>query len=75
MKTNTGTEDRVVRLVIAVAAVLVAVLVGVGSIAGIALLAVAAVMGITAAVGFCPLYRLFGINTCRAPRRARLADR
>ena len=34
---------------------------------GIVLFVVAAVMLVTAAVGFCPLYRLFGISTCKVP--------
>lgn len=73
MTTNIGTEDRVVRVVIAALAVISAVLVGVGSVAGIALLALAGVMTVTAVVGFCPLYRLLGISTRRLPRGARAA--
>ncbi|WP_231494954.1 YgaP-like transmembrane domain [Cellulomonas sp. KRMCY2] len=44
---------------------------GLGSILGILLIVLAVVMAATAAVGFCPLYRLFGISTVRAaePRR------
>jgi hypothetical protein len=34
------------------------------SIAGIIALAVGGIMLMTAAVGFCPLYKVFGINTC-----------
>lgn len=64
---NENTVDRVIRLVIAVAAVAGAFAVGVGTVWGIVLLVVAAVMVITAAVGFCPLYRLFGLSTCKVP--------
>jgi len=28
---------------------------------------VGAVMLVTAAVGFCPLYRIFGMSTCKVP--------
>lgn len=65
MNANVGSADKVIRLVIAVVAAVVAFMVGAGSVLGIILLVVAAVMLITAAVGFCPLYRLFGVNTCK----------
>lgn len=67
MTTNEGTVDRSIRLVLGVAAAAAAVLVGIGSVPGIALLAVAGILLVTAAVGFCPLYRVFGISTCRVP--------
>ena len=63
-KNESGT-DRVIRVIIAIAAVVVAAIVGFGSVLSWVLLAVAAIMLITAAVGFCPLYRVFGISTCR----------
>lgn len=65
MNANVGNADKVIRLVIAVVAAVVAFMVGAGSVLGIILLVVAAVMLITAAVGFCPLYRLLGMNTCK----------
>ena len=64
MGRNEKNVDRLVRVAIALAAVGVAALLGVGSVAGIVLLVVAAVMVVTAAVGFCPLYALFGLSTC-----------
>jgi hypothetical protein len=64
MNINMGSIDRMLRaFVVAPAALVVAIVVGVGSVAGIVLLAVAAIMLATAAVGFCPLYRLLRINT------------
>jgi hypothetical protein len=42
--------------------------VGFASPIGIVLLVVATIMAATAAIGFCPLYRLFGMSTCRVPR-------
>lgn len=62
---NESGLDRIIRVVIAIAAVLGASAVGFGTVGGWVLLAVAAIMVITAAVGFCPLYRVFGISTCR----------
>ena len=69
MTTNTGTADRAIRVAIALVAVIASWLIGVGTVAGIVLLVVAAIMLVTAAVGFCPLYRVFGINTCKVPQR------
>lgn len=62
---NEGGLDRIVRVVIAVLATVWAFATGIGSVLGIVLLAVAVIMLVTAAVGFCPLYRLLGVNTTR----------
>jgi hypothetical protein len=64
MNRNMGTADRVVRLVLAVAAIVGGIAAGSGSALGIVLFVVAAVFVVTSLVGFCPLYRLVGINTC-----------
>lgn len=64
MKLNMGSVDRVLRaFVVAPLAIVIAIVVGAGSVAGIILLVVAAIMLLTAAVGFCPLYRLLRIDT------------
>lgn len=74
MNKNTGNTDRIVRVGVAIVAAVAAWLVGFGSLFGIILLVVAAVMLVTAAVGFCPLYRVFGINTCKVtPADSRVA--
>jgi len=65
MTRNVGPTDRIIRFVVAAAALVVALVVGAGSVGGIVLLAVAAIMGLTGAVGTCPLYRLVGVNTCK----------
>ncbi len=70
MNANVGSADKIVRLVIAVVAAVLAFVVGAGSVGGIILLVVAVVMLGTAAVGFCPLYRLFGMNTCKVKTSA-----
>ncbi len=69
MTVNEGTLDRTVRAVVGVLLVaawllgwLTGTLAVVLGIVGIVLLA-------TAAVGFCPMYRLLGMNTCAVPRR------
>jgi len=64
MRVNMGSIDRIVRaFVVAPVAIIVAIVVGVGSVAGIILLVLAAVMLATSAVGLCPLYKLFKIDT------------
>ena len=64
MTRNEGNLDRIIRVVIAIAAIAGAWAVGFGSVLGIVLAVVAVVMLVTAAVGFCPLYRVFGLSTC-----------
>lgn len=69
MTANVGTIDRIIRLLIGLAAI---ALVFVGPLAGpgwgwerIALAAVGAIMLATSAIKFCPAYRLFGLRTCK----------
>jgi hypothetical protein len=64
MTKNVGNTDKVVRAGIGVIALVVAFVVGITSVWGIVLAVVAVIALVTAAVGFCPLYRLFGVNTC-----------
>lgn len=68
MTTNESSLDRIIRLVIGVAALVGAFAIGIGSVAGIVLAVVGVVMLVTAAVGFCPLYRVFGLSTCKVPQ-------
>ncbi len=64
MKKNMGNTDRIIRLVIAgVLALLWFQNIITGTL-GIAALVVAAVFVLTSLVSFCPLYTLFGINSC-----------
>ena len=64
MTKNMNTLDRALRaFVVAPLLVIAALFVGAGTILGVVLLVLAAVMLATAAVGFCPLYALFHLNT------------
>ena len=67
MRTNEGTADRAIRVVLGIAAIVGAVLVGASSVLGIVLFVAAGILLVTAATGFCPLYRVVGISTCRVP--------
>ncbi len=65
MKKNLGDGDRALRIVIA-GLLIIFYLLGVGAgILGPVMLVLAAVMLLTSFAGFCPLYKLFGINTCK----------
>ncbi|MFN8715124.1 MAG: DUF2892 domain-containing protein [Bacteroidota bacterium] len=64
MKTNVGNFDRIIRLVIAA---LFAILYFGGFVTGtigLVLVILGGVFAVTAAIGFCPLYSIFGLNTC-----------
>jgi predicted ABC-type exoprotein transport system permease subunit len=64
MKKNMGNSDRIIRLLIAaVIAVLYFTNILTGTV-GIVLLVFAGIFTLTSLVGFCPLYKLVGLNTC-----------
>ena len=64
MKKNMGNADRIVRVIIA--AVLAGLYFGgvITGTLGIVLVAAGAVFVLTSLISFCPLYTLFGMNTC-----------
>jgi Protein of unknown function (DUF2892) len=65
MKNNMGSTDRIIRVLIAA---LIAILYINNTITGVlayVLLVIGAIFLLTSLVGSCPLYSLFGINTCR----------
>lgn len=67
MKVNMGSTDRKIRaFVVAPLLVILALVVGAGSVGGIILFVLAAVMLATSAVRSCPLYLPFGVNTDRS---------
>jgi hypothetical protein len=63
MTRNVSNLDRTIRVVIAIIALMAAMSAGSSSVLGMVLYLVAVIMLGTAAVGFCPLYRLFGLST------------
>lgn len=69
MRTNESGVDRGIRAALALVAVILAFTVTKpSSVVGIIVLVVAAILGVTAAVGFCPLYRVLGLSTCKTSR-------
>ena len=74
MTHNMGTFDRVLRaFLVAPAAIVVALILGAGTIGGIILFVVAGIMLATSATGYCPNYTVFGIST--DPRLHRVGHR
>lgn len=64
MKLNEGSTDRAIRA-IAGLVLLILGLITVKGVFGIVLAVLGGVLLVTGAVGFCPLYTLFGINTAK----------
>ncbi len=62
--TNEGTLDRTIRVILGIALISL-VFVGPASYWGL----VGLVPLATGLVGFCPLYRIVGVSTCRVPAR------
>lgn len=64
MISNMGALDRIVRIfVVAPAAIVVAFVLGAGTVAGVVLFVVAGIMLVSSATAFCPTYVLLGIST------------
>lgn len=63
---NVGNLDKIIRGVIGVAAAGFAYFgAEIGGTLAIILYVVAAIMIVTAVVGFCPLYKIIGVSTCK----------
>jgi hypothetical protein len=73
---NMGSADRKLRAFVAVPVLVAAgVLAGPAGWLAIVLYTLAAVMLVTAASASCPLYKLFGLQTCPVQRAGRAAER
>ena len=74
MTRNMGASDRGLRaFVVAPAAIVVALILGAGTVGGVVLFVVAGIMLATALTGFCPTYTVIGIST--DPRLHRVGHR
>ena len=65
MKKNMGGADRIIRLVVAA---IVGILYFTGVIQGTlayVLMGLSAIFVVTSFISFCPLYAIFGLNTCK----------
>jgi Protein of unknown function (DUF2892). len=70
MKKNVGGIDKIVRYALAVIIALLYYTGVVEGTIGLVLLIFAIILILTGFVNFCPLYTLFGVNTCK-PRKAK----
>ena len=68
MKQNMGSIDRILRIILAAVFGLLYFNGVVTGTLGVVLLVLGGVFVVTSLVGFCPLYKIFGLNTC--PRKA-----
>ncbi|GGD55756.1 YgaP family membrane protein [Muriicola marianensis] len=69
MKKNMGALDKVIRVVIALVAAALVYYDVVEGMYSYILLTITAIFLLTSLVGFCPLYGLFGLNTCPVNKR------
>ena len=65
MKKNVGSIDKVIRIIIAIVAIYFAYTGKVESPWDYVLYAVGAIMVLTSILGACPLFSIFGINSCK----------
>lgn len=65
MKKNMGTADKIVRILIAAIVVILYLTNVINGTLAIVLLVLATIFLLTSLISFCPLYIIFGINTCK----------
>ena len=68
MKKNMGNADRIIRVLLAAVFAYLYFSGTVTGIPGIVLVVLGGVFVLTSLVSFCPLYTLFGLNTCSAKK-------
>jgi hypothetical protein len=64
MKSNMGSADKAIRIVLAIVFAGLYITKLVEGTLGLALLVLGGVFVLTSIISFCPLYTLFGMNTC-----------
>lgn len=69
MTKNMGNIDRIIRVLIALAVVALFFTNVISGTVALILGAVAGIFVLTSLVGTCPLYRLFGISSCKMPEQ------
>ncbi len=65
MKKNVGFADKIFRVVLAVVIALLYYFDVVGGTLGLVFVILAIILLLTSLLNFCPLYRIFGCNTCK----------
>ncbi len=65
MKKNMGNADKIIRVIIAAVVGVLYYLDYITGTLAYVLMAVALILLITSLINFCPLYKIFGINSCK----------
>ena len=68
MKSNEGSTDRIIRVILGIVLIIVGWLVLRNSVLGVILDIIGVILLITAVTGFCLIYRLLGISTAKPPK-------
>jgi hypothetical protein len=69
MKKNMGTIDKIIRMIIAIAFIVLYFMGIIPGTIGLVLIALAVVFILTSFISFCPLYLPFGISTCELKKK------
>jgi hypothetical protein len=64
MKANVGNTDKLIRIIMAIVLGTLYLTNTVSGVLGIVVLVFAIILVATSLISFCPIYPLFGINTC-----------
>jgi hypothetical protein len=64
MKANVGNTDKLIRIILAIVLGTLYLTNTVSGVLGIVVLVFAIILVATSLISFCPIYPLFGINTC-----------
>lgn len=65
MKTNMGGADRIIRFIVAIIVIALYYFKIIDGTLAYVLLGLSGIFILTSFVSFCPLYTLFGLNTCK----------
>lgn len=65
MKKNMGVIDKIVRVIVAITFTVLYFMGILDGTIGIVLIVLSVVFLLTSMIGFCPLYTIFGMNTCK----------
>ena len=65
MKKNMSSNDKLIRLGIAIIVIILYYKQVLTGTVGLVFLVVAFILTLTSLIGFCPLYKVLGINTCK----------
>lgn len=68
MKKNMGVIDKTIRIIIALVIAILFYMKIISGTLGIVLLIMAGIFLLTSFISFCPLYKLFGFNTCSSKK-------